>query len=274
MHIRLNAHSEGNIYYSLNSVGQIDGYRLSTIDFEGDVIDDPTALPLKISVNYKQTDGKKTRSRDSVVFANPGELIIDLNQIKDNVKPKNNNSLESYISKMIDVSDLMVGNVFKWSIEVESFLETIGNDIQLKTLLRNQKIASPAELPNGNKFKKLAENCTNPSRDYQILNFPNSVTKKVAVDLHFCIDSKGIIVYASINDTSVPQILSYPMSNNMTSTNQNFVRISYENYLLEVEALRRPMGRKVYTDFFFVEFNLTTLSEQSMKLTKLTRKFL
>ena len=271
--LRLNAHSEGNIYYSINNVGQIDGYRLETIEFEGDVISAARAPSLNVTIIYNSISNKRTKARDTIIFSNPGELVIDLNEIKDNLNSKKNNSLDKYIFSLIDVSHLMTGNVFSWTLDIESFLETLGKDIELKTLIRKQKTTSLEELTDGMKFKRMAENCTNPSRDFHSLSIGDQEPREVTVDLTLCVDSRNMVVYAHIHDPAVPKPLAHPVSNQMTTTNQNYIKINYENRLLEVISLRRPMGRKVFADYFYVEFSLSNSTEHSLTLTKLCRKF-
>jgi hypothetical protein len=167
----------------------------------------------------------------------------------------------------------MTGNVFNWTLEIESCLEAVGKDIELKTLLRNQTMYAADNLPVGLKYKKFADNCTSPSRDYLNLTILNTTTMKVAVDIHFCLDQKGVVVYAVIHHNDVPNPIAFSMINNMTTTNQDYVKVKFENYLLEVGSLRRPMGRKVYSDFYYVQFNLSSITKKTMSLTRLTRKF-
>ena len=52
----------------------------------------------------------------------------------------------------------------------------------------------------------------------------------VAVDLHLCFDRSGMTFYASIEHHSVPNRLQFQVINNMTTSNQNYVRLSYEKY--------------------------------------------
>lgn len=274
--LRLTPNTEGNMFYSRQVIGKSANYFPTNITFDKDIhVHNNEQLVLE--VKGKKTDFSLT-NREKVIFTAPGEMIFDMDAINSNGLVNYLDRPSAYIYQLIDVVNLTTGNVFRWSLEVESYLEKISQTIDLKPLVRERKVVHNNQISLGTKFAKAEPNCTVPSREkVTVAIFANSssrekTNKTIYTDITFCMDRNGVVVYSKIHDHLISLPLVFIMNNRLTNTNVQYLRVENKGYFLEVVSLRRPLGKEVFADFYFIEYNLT-IDIPTMKLTYMGRRF-
>ena len=269
--LKVNPNTEGNIFFIRQSQGRNLRSLPVNITFDSDIYHHTNDL-ITIKIDHRK-EGNLTTTRDSLFFTKPGEMKIQMEEVRKYGVLAEPDKVNATLYDLIDVVSLTTGNAFNWTIGVESYLESVSKTIQLNTLVRDREIIPVQQIPMGNKFNRLAANCSNPSRSYINLTLPKNINRRVGIDIHFCIDTNGVIVFSKIYDFLVTKPLYQTMINRLPTSSQEYVRIQNSGFLLEVISLRRPLGRKVFTDFYMVDYNLTNSTNQTMNLKYAGRKF-
>lgn len=270
--LRLTTRTEGNIFFLRDMHGRQAISMPVNVTFEYDIYrhDDDR---INVQVNHR-SESNSSENRDVLMFATRGEMRIDMETVRVHGMVAADSRVNATLVHLIDVARLTTGNVVNWSISVESYLESVSNTIKLKGLIRNKALISSKSIPVGNKYRIIDQNCTNPSRSFITLELPNSISKRVGVDIYLCMTSRGVIVLAKVHDPLVMKPLYVSMSNRLPTSSSSYVKIQNNGYLLEVISLRRPHGRKVFSDFYLMDFSLKNVANQSMGLRYVSRKFL
>lgn len=267
--VKLSSILDSNFFYGKRKTQEKEVF--TQLQFDPDYVTDSPEVG-NITVNYIDSLVDKQSLSDTVAFKTL-DLVIDLEQMKvaqsKSVPSTSGEAVDLYW--LIPTHNLTIGNVFNWSMILESSLDQSSDIVKFNSLVRNRQLPV-AKSQSISSFRTSTSNCSIARRDYLSLNILNE-TRTVPVDIWICLNLFEMIMRLKIYDKTGVIDLSYSRPNNLLAANPEYLSVYTNGAVLEISCMRKANGRQVFTDFYLVQAELKLEGLYSFTLLEMNRKF-
>jgi hypothetical protein len=177
---------------------------------------------------------------------------------------------------LIDLENLIAGDIESWSITAESQLEQTSGVINLKSLIRNitevPAKRSPSSFTAVIGTSMTNSSCTKVQRTTRKVDFFGKETT-VPCDFSVCLGEAEIAFKLDLYYGSVVYSLNSTKPNNLMITDPSLIGQLFEGDIMLLVVRTHPNGRNIYVDFYSIEISHRTVPTASFQAGWLARRF-
>ena len=172
-----------------------------------------------------------------------------------------------------DTKSLTVGDVANWSITHESTLEELSRVFEFNSHIRNVTRYEPGKYSTSLFIGKSSkDNCTKVHKSFMSVGVVSEVNQTL-VEAYVCIGQVLNFTFRLMVSPN-PITLIFETPSKLVSSNADLISLSISGKILEMTTTKTPEGRKMFSDFYFIEISSDPYGQGfALKLHELTRKF-
>lgn len=269
--LKLTTDLDGNYYYS-QEFTQENVVAPRGIEFEPDFATNQKS-GLLFNFTYLAVNGSRIVTNGGLAKFSTDTVKIEMEKLNLENEKIQSNRTGTELYYIQDTKSLTVGDVANWSITHESTLEEMSRVFEFNSHIRNVTRYEPGKYSTSLFIgKSSGENCTKVHKSFMSVGVVSDVNQTL-VEAYVCIGQTLNFTFRLMVSPN-PITLAFETPSKLVASNADLISLSISGKILEMTTTKTPEGRKMFSDFYFIEI-LSDLYGQgfTLKLHELTRKF-